>query len=71
MQGTDPLGPPASEVAFSGSQQVNMKSHLLDYCIFLSVHCCCCYCFVEDEKWKLISDVQIADDVCGYYLWDL
>jgi hypothetical protein len=67
MQGTDPLGPPASEVAFGGSQQVCMKSHL-DYYMFPLVHYCCCYCFGEDEKWMLISGVQIVDDVCGYYL---
>jgi hypothetical protein len=68
MQGTDLLGPPASEAAFAGSQQVSMKSHLLDYYMFLPVHYCCCYCFGEDEKWMLISDVQIVGDVCGYYL---
>lgn len=67
MQGIDLLGPLAFEVAFADSQQVSMKSHL-DYYKFLPVHYCYFYCFGEDVKWMLISDVRTVDDVCDYYL---
>lgn len=67
MQGTDPLGPLVSVAAFVGSQQVNMKSHHIYYHKSPHVHYCC-YCYGEDGKWMMFSDVQIVDGVCGCYL---
>jgi len=67
MQGTDPLGPLVSVVAFEGFQQVSTKSQHIYYYMCPHVHYCC-YCFGEDGNLMLISDVQIVGDVCGYYL---
>jgi len=47
MQGTDPLGPLVSVVAFEGFQQVSTKSHHIYYYMSRHVHYCC-YCFGED-----------------------